>query len=159
VTVRARLFPLLALLAFGGLGSGCGVSLRGAESAGSPAARGAALASLERLPPRPVGIVQIDGRTKGSLTAGVVASYGGAGAHVAVADGGEAKAFSALCHGQLDVVDSAQPISAAQLGACQNNGVQPVQFAVAADAVVLATRSETDVGADCLTLAQIRGFF
>lgn len=149
----------LALLALATLGSGCGVSLNGADSISGPAARGAALASFNRLPPRPVGLVQVDGRTRGSLTDGVVASYGGAGAHVAVSDSGEAKAFSALCHGQIDIVDSAQPISAAQLGACQNNGVQPVQFAVAADAVVLATRSETDVGADCLTLAQIKQIF
>jgi ABC-type phosphate transport system substrate-binding protein len=153
------LLAALALLALAVLGSGCGVSLKGADSTTGPAARGATLASFNRLPPRPVGTVQVDGRTKGSLTAGVVAADSGSGAHVAVADNGEAKAFSELCHGQLDVVDSAAPISAAQLSACQGNGVQPVQFAVAADAVVLATRSETDVGADCLTLAQIKQIF
>jgi ABC-type phosphate transport system substrate-binding protein len=154
--LRGLLALVISVLAV--LGSGCGVSLKGADSTG-PAARGTTLASFSRLPPRPLGVVQVDGRTKGSLTAGVVAASSGAGAHVAVADNGEAKAFSELCHGQIDVVDSAAPISAAQLSACQGNGVQPVQFAVAADAVVLATRSETDVGADCLTLAQIKQIF
>lgn len=149
----------LVLVILAALGSGCGVSLQGADSTTGPAARGATLASFSRLPPRPIGLVQVDGRTKGSLTAGVVAAYSGAGAHVAVADDGEAKAFSELCHGQVDVVDSARPISAAQLSTCQGNGVQPVQFAVAAGAVVLTTRSETDVGADCLTLAQIKQIF
>lgn len=153
------LSSVLALVALAALGSGCGVSLQGADSTSGPAARGATLASFNRLPPRPVGLVQVDGRTKGSLTPGIVAAYSGAGAHVDVADNGETKAFSELCHGQVDVVDSAAPISAAQLSACQGNGVQPVQFVVAADAVVLATRSETDVGADCLTLAQIKQIF
>lgn len=161
MTGRRALTALLApaLVALGALGSGCGVSLNGADSSGGPAARGTTLASFSRLPPRPVGVVQFDGRTKGSLTAGVVAAYSGAGAHVAVADNGEAKAFSELCHGQIDVVNSARPITALELSACQGNGVQPVQFEVAADAVVLAMRSESDVGADCLTLGQVKQIF
>jgi hypothetical protein len=45
------------------------------------------------------------------------------------------------------------------LSVCERDGVQPVQFEVAADAVVLATRAEADVGADCLTLGQVREIF
>jgi ABC-type phosphate transport system substrate-binding protein len=148
-----------ALALFAAVSSGCGVSTKGA--AGPPAALASAtpLASYSHLPPRPVGLVQIDGHTTGTLTAGAVAAYQGLGARISVADNGEAQAFGELCAGRIDVVDSAQPISAAQLSVCERNGVQPVQFEVAADAVVLATRAEADVGTDCLTLGQVRKIF
>jgi ABC-type phosphate transport system substrate-binding protein len=154
-----RAFVPLALVALTAIGSGCGVSLHGADSSASSTAGSTTLASYNRLPTRPSGLVQVDGRTTGTLTAGAVAAYQGSGARVSVADSGETKAFGELCDGAIDVVDSARPISPAELRTCQNNGVQPVQFEVAADAVVLATRGEADVGADCLTLDQVRQIF
>ena len=47
-------------------------------------------------------------------------------------------------------------ISRAELAVCNANGLEirtPIQ--IASDAIVLATRNESDVGGDCLTVADI----
>ncbi|WP_395696004.1 substrate-binding domain-containing protein [Nocardioides sp.] len=111
-----------------------------------------------QLPARPSGQVDIDGSTGGSLTPREVAAYEATpnAAEVNFADNGEDQAFQELCAGQIDLVDSARPISRAEWEACQAVGLDVVQFQVAAEAVVVAIKSETDVGADCLSTDQVR---
>ncbi len=110
------------------------------------------------LPSRPSGVVDIDGTTSGSLTPNEVASYEATAnaAQIRVADNGEDQAFQELCAGRIDLVDSARPISRAEWEACQAVGLDVVQFQVAAEAIVVAIKSETDVGADCLSVDQVR---
>ncbi|GEP33816.1 hypothetical protein NSZ01_15840 [Nocardioides szechwanensis] len=112
------------------------------------------------LPGRPGGIVDIEG-TSGSLTAEAASRYefGGSTTTVNFSETGEDQAFQRLCAGEIDLVDSSRPISRAEWDACRAVGLDVVQFQVAADAVVLAIKSETDVGGDCLTTAQVQDIF
>lgn len=118
-------------------------------------------AAYNNLPDRPVGQVSIDGTTAGTLTALEVELYESVrdAADVTVANNGEDQAFQELCAGQIDLVDSARPISRAEWEACQAVGLDVVQFQVAAEALVIAIKSETDVGADCLTVDQVRDIY
>lgn len=111
-----------------------------------------------QLPSRPSGVVDVDGATGGSLTPAEVDSYEATAnaAEVHLADNGEDQAFQELCAGRIDLVDSARPISRAEWEACQSVGLDVVQFQVAAEAIVVAIKSESDVGADCLSVDQVR---
>jgi ABC-type phosphate transport system substrate-binding protein len=113
------------------------------------------------LPTRPSGVVDIDGSTGGSMTPTEAVLYGGTSnaAQVNVGNNGEDQAFQELCAGQIDLVDSARPISRAEWEACQAVGLDVVQFQVAAEAIVLAIKSETDVGGDCLRVDQVRDIY
>jgi len=113
------------------------------------------------LPSRPNGIVDVDGSTRGSLTSVEARLYEATpnGAEVRIADNGEDQAFQELCAGQIDLVDSARPISRAEWEVCQAVGLDVVQFQVAAEAIVVAIKSETDVGADCLNVDQVRDIY
>lgn len=111
-----------------------------------------------RLPPRPAGRVDVDGQAQGSLTPAVVSS-GIQGVTVNLRNNGAQTAFGELCAGQIDAVDSSSPIPPTVWQTCARNGVKPIQFQVAADAVVVATKNEFDVGVDCMTLGQIQELF
>jgi ABC-type phosphate transport system substrate-binding protein len=113
------------------------------------------------LPSRPSGVVDIDGTTGGSLTPQETALYTGTAnaAQINVANNGDDQAYQELCAGQVDLVDSSRPISRAEWEACQAVGLDVVQFQVAAEAVVLAIKSETDVGGDCLRVDQVRDIY
>lgn len=113
------------------------------------------------LPDRPAGVVSLDGSTRGSLSGREATLYESTAnaARVELADNGEDQAFQELCAGQIDLVDSARPISRAEWEACQSVGLDVVQFEVAAEAVVVAIKSETDVGADCLRVDQVRDIY
>jgi ABC-type phosphate transport system substrate-binding protein len=114
-----------------------------------------------QLPTRPSGVVDIDGVTEGSLTPREVALYEATtnAAQVNVGNSGEDQGFQELCAGQVDLVDSARPISRAEWEACQAVGLDVVQFQVAAEAIVIAIKSETDVGADCLDVDEVRDIY
>jgi ABC-type phosphate transport system substrate-binding protein len=150
---------LLAAGVFAGASGGCGVSLHGSDHSAQTGTLVASVSGVGHLPPRPQGEVEVAGRTRDSLTAAVAASYEGSGARIVVSDHGEAQGFAAMCRGRTDVVDSRRPISQAELSVCQAYGVQPVQIEVAANGAVLATGGEVDVGADCLTSAQVKQVF
>ncbi|MCZ4499212.1 MAG: phosphate transporter substrate-binding protein PhoT family [Marmoricola sp.] len=109
----------------------------------------------------PNGTARIDGSTRGSLTAGAAVAYNSSGsvADVSVADRGAQAAFGELCRGGIDMVDSARSISASELNLCSRYGLQVVQLQFASDAVVLSTKSGTDVGGDCLTMNQVNNIY
>ena len=118
---------------------------------------GAAL--LRNLPVRPTGEIQVDGADN-PLTAAVVGRFNAEqAATVERRHGGEEQAFRRLCAGQIDIVDSARPISQEEWEGCRVLGLDVVQLQVAADAVVAAIRGETDTGGDCLTTDQVRDVF
>ena len=112
------------------------------------------------LPDPTAGVVQIDGND-GSLTETEVRSFNNSGTatDTRLTFGGEDAAFRKLCSGQIDIVDSSREISEAEWAACQDNGLDVVQFQVASDAVVVAIKNETDVGGDCLSRDQVREIY
>jgi ABC-type phosphate transport system substrate-binding protein len=161
--MRKPLVALLGLLAIVGV-CGCGVSTRGAErkvpTVHLPAATVSSPAAL-RLAQRPPGTLIVDGSTQGSLTALASRAYQAAGGAdtVAIKNSGVDVAFAELCDGQIDIVDSSRPLSSTEIAQCERAGIRPVQLEVASDAVVLATKAETDVGADCLSVADVKSIF
>jgi ABC-type phosphate transport system substrate-binding protein len=156
--------PILLGVAVLGL-AGCGVSTDGAihqlgqKATTSSAARAAVAAASLPLPVS--GEATIDGVLRGSLTSFAAQDYEQAGGttRVTIDHSGEKAAFGELCSGKIDMVDSSRAISSGELAACRAAGLTPVQFQVASDAVVIATKAETDVGADCLTVAGVRELY
>ncbi len=108
------------------------------------------------LPKRPSGVVAVDGQVQGSLTTRVSVD----GLRVNFANTGEDRAFRDLCAGRIDVADAARRITAAEQRACDRAGIALAPaIQVASDAVVVATRNESDVGGDCLRLSTVRDIF
>ena len=116
-------------------------------------------AAYNSLPSRPKGVVTIDG-VDGSLTSAARTSYRlRSGSIVDQNINGDSRAFDRLCSGEIDLVDSSRSINAEEFATCRKVGLDVVQFQVASDAVVLAIKSETDVGGDCLSTHQVRDTF
>lgn len=113
------------------------------------------------LPQQPAGIVDIDGATRGSLTAREAQRFESTNniTQVRVAHNGEDQAFQELCQGKIDLVDSARSISRAEWDACRSVGLDVVQFQIASEAIVVAIKSETDVGGDCLATDQVQEIY
>ena len=150
--------------------TGCGVNPDEApESAGAsgseaifvPPESGKSSKQNTKPTPREAGTIRVVGKAQGSLTPSLVKAYNGAGgtATITVEEQGENQAFEEFCAGNADIVDSARPISEAEYRKCIANGIQPVQFQIASDAVVLAIKNETDVGTDCLSFEEVRNIF
>ncbi|GAB2772508.1 hypothetical protein GCM10027020_27140 [Nocardioides salsibiostraticola] len=120
---------------------------------------GAKRAAYNSLPSRPKGVVTIDG-VDGSLTSAARTRYRlRSGSIVDQNTNGDSRAFDRLCSGEIDLVDSSRSINAEEFAACREVGLDVVQFQVASDAVVLAIKSATDVGGDCLSTHQVRDTF
>lgn len=113
------------------------------------------------LPQQPAGIVDVDGATRGSLTAREAERFEARNniTQVRVAHNGEDQAFQELCQGKIDLVDSARSISRAEWDACRSVGLDVVQFQIASEAIVVAIKSETDVGGDCLSTDQVQEIY
>jgi len=118
-----------------------------------------------QLPPPPPGVVRIDGAVEGSLTEAALLKFvnkaGDSGLAVTtdVSRTDETAGFQALCDGLTDLVDSSRSITPEELESCDENGLEVVQFKIAFDATVIATRNERDVGADCVNFDQLRAMY
>ncbi|MEA2438478.1 MAG: phosphate transport system substrate-binding protein [Thermoleophilaceae bacterium] len=147
--------------------SGCGVDIGAGGAAATPpdVQRSTPTEQRQRdlrgasLPARATGEVAIAGEQQGSLSSNAVKDFAAAQQQVQPRYGavGATEGFARLCRGEVDVVDSARPISRAELAVCTANGLEirtPIQ--IASDALVVATRNESDVGGDCLTIADLR---
>ncbi|MCW2968319.1 MAG: phosphate transporter substrate-binding protein PhoT family, partial [Solirubrobacteraceae bacterium] len=143
---------------------GCGINTQNAGTAPTPAPRTATGTSTSsratsKLPKRPNGTVAVDGPQQGSLTPKAIRRV--SGVRVAYTTVGDTQGFQDLCNGRIDVLDTSQVITQADLTLCRRKGVdlttQPIE--VAADAVVIATRNESDVGGDCLRLSTVNDIF
>lgn len=117
--------------------------------------------NLAALPTPPSGRVDLAGGTKGSITTSAARSYNKSGAttEVKISSPGAEQGFAKLCAGEVDLVDSARSITDKELAACRTNGLDVVQVQIAADAIVLAAKAESDVGGDCLDTTQLRTMF
>ncbi|MBN9621853.1 MAG: substrate-binding domain-containing protein [Actinobacteria bacterium] len=163
--MRRGILPLAMLLALLGVLAGCGVSVDDSTGSGSGGAvepgTTEPTAAVDKLPPRPVGEIRVDGVTPGSLAAKLLKGYrqGGTDAHFDVSDAEEARAFEAFCTGGTDIVASQAPISPTVYSTCQKNGVEPVQVEIGSDAAILAIANETNVGVDCISVGDAREIF
>jgi len=149
---------------FGVALAGCGVQI-GASGSGGEATTVLQSAPAEQrqnpaanLPKRPAGQLTVAGEQQGSLTSNAVTGFSKAQKQVQsrYSAVGATEGFARLCRGEVDVVDSSRRISRAELAVCNSNGLEirtPIQ--IASDAIVLATRNESDVGGDCLTVADV----
>lgn len=110
------------------------------------------------LPDRPSGELDIDGSPSFSLTSHEVDAYLATGTNTTInlAQNGADQGFQELCAGKIDLVTSLRPISRSEWDACQSVGLDVVQFQIASDGIVVAIKSESDVGGDCLNTDQIR---
>lgn len=113
------------------------------------------------LPIRPAGTVVVDGDTDRSLTARLRSDFirNGTSTSITLDTNGEDRAFQRLCAGEVDLVDSSREITRAEWDACHDVGLDVVQFQLAADAVVVAIKSESDVGGDCLSTQQVQDIY
>jgi phosphate transport system substrate-binding protein len=110
------------------------------------------------LPERTSGQVAIDGLTTATLTSDEVTRYNATGSSTTlkVSQHTQDQAFQELCAGKIDLVNSERRITRAEWEACQSVGLDVVQFQIASEGVVIAIRSESDVGGDCLTTDQVQ---
>jgi ABC-type phosphate transport system substrate-binding protein len=101
------------------------------------------LTPREDLPQPTAGVVEVNGEEKGSITADAADSFRG---NVRASFDGASTALNQLCRGEIDIADSARPISFREFQLCARNGLELKTFQVASDAVVVAIKNETDVG-------------
>lgn len=161
------LLAALALAACGDLESGGegGDTSRGELTENTTSEEQAATTPARDLPPRPDGVVEVEGDISGSVAEEVDARFdsfrnrSGLAIEAVTTDTDENTGFSDLCEGEIDIVSASRRITEAELEACEENGLQVIDFQVAFDALVVATRNERDVGADCVNLAQLRAMF
>ncbi len=125
----------------------------------------------EELPPRPAGEVAVEGAIDGSLTTfftegdgttpgfAVGAEASGLNIEPVLQQTDEGVGFNDLCDGRVDLVDASRPIAPEEVERCERNGLQAVEFVLGYDAAVLATKNEADVGADCVSISQLREVF
>ncbi|MDX6720099.1 MAG: phosphate transport system substrate-binding protein [Solirubrobacteraceae bacterium] len=160
----------ICAVACGVAAGGCGVDIGTGGAAANPpeVQRGTSSEQRQRdlrgarLPARAAGEVAIAGEQQGSLSSNAAKDFAAAQRQVRPRYGavGATEGFARLCRGEVDVVDSARPISRAELAVCNANGLEirtPIQ--IASDALVVATRNESDVGGDCLTIADLREIY
>jgi ABC-type phosphate transport system substrate-binding protein len=128
------------------------------DYAAQQAAQTAINKANKALPERPSGQLAIDGTTTFTLTSEGVDRYTATGAStdVKVQDNTQDQAFQELCAGKIDLVNSERSISRSEWEACQAVGLDVVQFQIASDGIVVAIKSESDVGGDCLSTDQVR---
>ncbi len=116
--------------------------------------------STEPLPTPPENTVRVDGASDG-LTGLVSERFAGrSGINVAFVRTDNEQAFADLCAGRVDVVEVTRDPTDEELAACRRRGVTISEsMALGADAVVLATKNEADVGGDCISVTQARNLF
>lgn len=167
----------IAIAACGVLVAGCGVDTNDAGDVStsptvqSPSSRGATTGAssaeqqrrLEaRLPKRPSGTVAIDGRTQDSLTRQGAVSYRGQGGTSRLTFSGstEDRAYQNLCSGRVDAIEVTTLPSQGIIDLCAARGIKLVNpLQLASDAIVLATKNESDVGGDCITVKQANDIY
>lgn len=141
---------------------GCGINT---NNAGSPTVAppstetsGTKTTPAKRLPKRPPGVVAVEGPRQGSLTPLI---RNPSSVNVSFANVNEGTGVGDLCAGRIDVLDISRQLTPSELAACKRNGVElsDQPLLVASDAIVIATRNESDVGGDCLQLSTVDEIF
>jgi ABC-type phosphate transport system substrate-binding protein len=155
----------------------CGASKHAPASTGAgagasqsaQAAQEATASALAKLPKPETGVIKLADAESLGITQKLDAAYQATGSGVTVipTDTSTAQAFSRLCSGRADIAEVTQQPSAAELAQCAANGItfadnadgNPEAFTLAADAIVVATKNEANVGGDCLRRQTLRDIF
>jgi phosphate binding protein len=77
------------------------------------------------------------------------------GVRVPVGTSGTGGGFEKFCVGETDISMASRPIKDEEAATCESNGVEPVEFIVANDALSVIVHPEND-WADCLTVEQLQ---
>jgi phosphate transport system substrate-binding protein len=142
-TMRSTLTILAALTL---AAAGCGGDDDGGEAAGTGGD-----ASLS-------GRIQADGSsTVGPFTTRAAEDFQkeSSGVQVTVGISGTGGGFERFCAGETDLSDASRPIEDDEKQACEQKGVEYVEFQVANDALTVVVNSDND-WATCLTTAQLK---
>ncbi len=76
---------------------------------------------------------------------------------IAVTGGGSGTGIAALINGTVDIANASRPIKPEESEAALNNGIEPVKFVIARDAIAIVVHPDNPV--DHLTLQQISDIF
>jgi len=165
VSVRVAIAALLAGVAAAVLVA-CGIdtSDSGTSTVAGPQGETTNTNTVRRnappLPPAPENTVRVDGIEGGLSTDATNRFLNASTVGVARITSSEEQAFVDLCAGRVDVIEVARLPTEAEVRACNNRGVELSEpLASAADAEVIATKNEADVGGDCITVQQARDIF
>lgn len=74
---------------------------------------------------------------------------------VSVAFSGTGGGFKKFCNGETDANDASRPIKQAELDACKEKGIEPVELKVAIDALSVVVNPEND-WATCMTVDELK---
>ena len=77
------------------------------------------------------------------------------GVQVTVGVSGTGGGFERFCRGETDLSNASRPIKDEEIAACEQEGVEYVEFQVANDALTVVVNPEND-WAECLTVAQLK---
>lgn len=145
----------------------CGVQTSDSGKPTVPEPKGATTAETQPvrrstvpLPPAPENTVRVDGLRGGLSEPATRRFLSSSNIEVALIRAEEDQSFADLCAGRVDVVEVSRLPTDAEVTACRERGVdlsEPLQ--IGADALVLATKNEADVGGDCITVNQARDIF
>ena len=131
-----------------GVGATCALAACGGEQA----AGGGEYGDLS-------GAVQIDGSsTVYPITEAVAEEFGtetGGSVRVTVGLSGTGGGFKRFCAGETDISNASRPIKDSERQDCAQSGVEPVELAVAIDALAVVVNPENDF-VDCLTTAELK---
>jgi phosphate transport system substrate-binding protein len=147
---RIALVAASAALAVGSLAvAGCGSDSSSSDTSGGDA--GAALS----------GKIVIDGSsTVAPLTSGAVEAFtadgGGGDVNITVGTSGTGGGFELFCAGETDISDASRAIKDEEIAACEKGGVTYEELRVASDGITIVTGANSDLGADALTLDQLK---
>jgi hypothetical protein len=145
----------------------CGIDTgnSGTPTAKQPAGTGTTATATVRqnapaLPAAPDNTVRVDGLSSGISDEATAKFLAGSTVNVALIHAADERAFADLCAGTTDVIEVSRLPTDAEVAACRNRGVELSEaLQVGADAEVIATKNEADVGGDCVTVQQARDIF
>jgi hypothetical protein len=150
-----------------GVATGCGVDSNDAPPPNQTVAVTATSTTTTRtvtttpLPTRPEGTIAIDTLVGDNVSGGAISGYTGQSGNRVVGNRGtDNNNFAALCSGKVDAITSTGEPNAATLAACKRRGLTIVNpLPLGSDGIVLATKNQSDVGGDCITVAQARDIY
>jgi len=148
---RRTALPATLLLALGL--AACGGGNEEAATGGSAETTGSGEAGGEA----PSGEVLVDGSsTVQPLTAaaGELFAEEQPGVNVSVATSGTGGGFEVFCQGTTDISNASRPIGEEEIAACQEDGVEYTELAVALDALTVVASAENEF-LTCLTTEQL----
>jgi phosphate transport system substrate-binding protein len=146
---KGTITGIAGLLALAGVLAGCGGGREGSESGTTAASGGGGGLS---------GRIEADGSsTVGPYTTAAAEAFRRVepGVQITVGVSGTGGGFERFCRGETDLSNASRPIKDEEIAACEQEGIEYVEFQVANDALTVVVNSEND-WATCLTVEQLK---